>query len=279
MRELRLKPKETPEIPIEAEVITPSGVVGRTLHEIRSLKVYVGNETRTLGDYFEISGETVEEPKDQSIIIEGDVPDVKYIGAGMAAGRVLVEGCIGMHAGSQMSGGELIITGDASNWAGAEMKGGLMRIHGNAGHQLAAAYRGSSEGMKGGCIAVGGSVGLEAGAFMRRGMIVIQGDVDHFAGSHMKGGEMFIFGRAARRLGVEAEGNGGFIACLGEVEEILPTYIQDTVYSPTMMRLYLKQIAEKLGISKAMDFINARFRRYRGDLAVGGNGEILVAES
>jgi formylmethanofuran dehydrogenase subunit C len=212
------------------------------------------------------------------IVVDSEVPDVKYVGAGLAAGQVLVEGCVGMHAGAQMKGGELIVTGDASDWAGAEMKGGLLRIHGNAGNQLGAAYRGSPEGMTGGCIVVGGNVGVEAGAFMRRGMMVIQGDVGPFLGVHMNGGEIFVFGKAARRLGAEAKGNGGFIACFGEVEAILPTYIHDTTYRPDFMKLYLRQLRDQLGIEEAGEYLGTSFRRYRGDLAVGGSGEILVAE-
>jgi formylmethanofuran dehydrogenase subunit C len=278
MKELRLTPKEMPEIPVEAEVISPDIVAGKKLSEVKSLPVYVGNQKQSLGDFFDVKGEIAEEAKDQLIIVSGTIPDVKYVGAGMTAGKITVEGCIGMHAGAQMSGGELIVTGDASNWAGAEMKGGLLRIHGDAGHQLAAAYRGSSEGMTGGCIVLGGGAGLEAGAFMRRGMIVIKGDVGPFAGVHMNGGEIFVFGRAARRLGAEAKGNGGFIACFGGVESLLPTYVRDTTYKPTMMQLYLRQLVDELGVKEAEKYLSSSFERYRGDLAVGGNGEILIAQ-
>jgi formylmethanofuran dehydrogenase subunit C len=278
MEELRLTPKKMPGIPVEAELISPDTVAGKTLKEVRTLTVYVGNTERTLGDFFKVSGKVAEKASEQLIVVDSEVPDVKYIGSGMTTGQVLVEGCVGMHAGAQMEGGELVVTGSASDWAGAEMKGGLLRIHGDAGNQLGAAYRGSPEGMTGGCIVVGGNVGVEAGAFMRRGMIVIKGDVGPFLGVHMNGGEIFVFGRAARRLGAEAKGNGGFIACLGEVEALLPTYIHDTTYRPDFMKLYLRQLRDQLGIFEAGEYLDTSFGRYRGDLAVGGTGEILVAE-
>jgi formylmethanofuran dehydrogenase subunit C len=183
-----------------------------------------------------------------------------------------------MHAGAEMEGGELIVTGSVSNWAGAEMKGGLMRIHGDAGHQLGAAYRGSPEGMTGGVIVVGGDVGLEAGAFMRRGMLIIHGNVDSFLGVHMNGGEIFVFGKVAKRLGAEAKGNGGFIACFGEVESLLPTYVYDTTFRPDFMKLYLRQLRDQLGIEAAGKHLDTSFKRYRGDIAVGGTAEILIAE-
>ncbi len=278
MKELILKPKKLPDLPLEVEVITPDSVSGKTLKEVKSLPVYVGNTVQKLGDYFDVKGETAETSSDQLVAIQGECENVKYIGAGMTAGRLIVEGCVGMHAGAEMEGGEMIITGSASNWAGAEMKGGLMRIHGDAGHQLGAAYRGSPEGMTGGVIIVSGSVGLEAGAFMRRGMLIIQGDVDPFLGVHMNGGEIFVFGKVARRLGAEAKGNGGFIACFGEVESLLPTYVYDTTVRPDFMKLYLRQLRDQLGIEAAGEYLDTSFRRYRGDIAVGGTAEILIAE-
>lgn len=278
MEELRLTPKKMPELPVEAECITPDAVSGKSLKNIMGLTVYVGNTERSLGDFFKVSGKAAEEASDQLIIVDGEVPRVKYIGSGMTAGQILVEGCVGMHAGAQMSGGELIVTGDAGDWAGAEMRGGFIRVHGDAGNLLGAAYRGSPEGMTGGCIVVGGNVGVEAGAFMRRGMIVILGDVASFLGAHMNGGEIFVFGKTSKRLGAEAKGNGGFIVCFGDVDAILPTYVHDTTYRPDFMKLYLRQLKDQLGVGEAGKYVDASFRRYRGDLAVGGKGEILVVE-
>jgi hypothetical protein len=94
----------------------------------------------------------------------------------------------------------------------------------------------------------------------------------------MNGGERFVFGKTGMRAGAQAGGNGGFIASLGGIEELLPTYRYDTTYSPIMMRLYLKEMAEKLGIKVASKFKDTQYLRYRGDLAVGGNSEILVAK-
>ncbi|MGD2142149.1 MAG: formylmethanofuran dehydrogenase subunit C [Candidatus Bathyarchaeota archaeon] len=278
MKELRLTPNKLPKIPLEAEVISPNKVAGKTLEEVRTLPVYVGNDQQNLGDFFEITGEIAIAPLDQLIVVEGEVGSVKYIGAGMTEGRILVEGCSGMHTGAQMEGGELIVTGDAGDWAGAEMRGGVIRIHGTSGNQTGAAYRGSAEGMIGGCIVTGGSVGSETGTFMSRGMIVIQENAKPFLGTHMNGGEIFVFGKAARRLGAMAKGNGGFIACFGEVEAMLPTYVLDTAYRPTFMKLYLLQLKNRLGIEVADRFLDTPFSRYRGDISVGGNAEILIAE-
>lgn len=277
IKKIVLTPKGFSSIPIEADVISPDVFAGKTLKEIRNLPIYYGNEEIQMKEYIHAQGKVAENPVNQMIVIDGDARHIKQIGAKMTAGRIVVQGWAGMHLGAQMCGGDITVTGNTLDWAGAEMKGGLIRILGDAGNLLGAAYRGSSEGMTGGCIAVTGSAGIEMGSFMRRGMIVVLGDTDDFTGVHMNGGEIFIFGKPGKRVGAQARGNGGFIACFGGVDDMLPTYRFDTTYTPVFMRLYLKELYEKLGLSAAAQFIDTPMKRYRGDLAVGGNAEILVA--
>ena len=277
IKKIVLTPKGFSNIPIEADVISPDVFAGKTLKEIRNLPIYYGNEEIQMKEYIHAQGNVAENPENQMIVIDGDARHIKQIGARMTAGRIVVQGWAGMHLGAQMSGGDITVTGNALDWTGAEMKGGLIRILGDAGNLLGAAYRGSSEGMTGGCIAVTGSAGIEMGSFMRRGMIVVLGDTGDFTGVHMNGGEIFIFGKPGKRVGAQARGNGGFIACFGGVDDMLPTYRFDTTYTPVFMRLYLKELYEKLGLSAAAQFIDTPMKRYRGDLAVGGNAEILVA--
>jgi len=277
MKELFLKLKEEPTIPIEAENVSPDIVAGKQLQEVRELPVYVGNTKKRLGDFFDVKGEVAAQAGDQAIFVEGDLSRVKYIGAKMTAGKVVVDGDVGMHLGAQMTGGEIQVNGSTGDWAGVEMRGGLLRISGDAGNHLGSVYRGSAEGMTGGCIVVDGNAGQEAGSFLRRGMIVIRGNVGPFAGVHMNGGEVFIFGRAAKRLGADAKGNGGIIVCLGEVEAMLPTYIYDSTYKPTFMKLYMRELNDRLGVKEAERFKEAPFKRYHGDTAIGGNSEIFIA--
>lgn len=278
MKEIILEPKKKSIIPIEAEVISPDVITQNNLKEISDLEVFVGNTKDPLSAWFKIKGEVADDPSQQLITVDGNVPHVKYIGAKMTVGKIVVKGDAGMHSGSQMRGGELIIEGSADDWTGAEMSGGLLVIKGDAGHLLGSAYRGSADGMKGGCIHVMGNAGTEAASFMRRGMIIVEGNTGPFTGVHMNGGEIIVFGTTGRRAGAQAKGNGGFIACLGGVETMLPTYRFDTSYTPVFWRLYLLQLSDKLDILRAKKYIDTPLRRYRGDLAVGGNAEILIAE-
>ena len=277
MKVLKIRYVGETSIPIEAENITPDLVAGMQISEIEKLTVYEGNKQSNMSDLFEISGEVTKEVGEQVIVVEGDTTLVKYIGSSMSSGKIIVEGNAGMHLGSRMTGGEIQVKGSVDDWAGAEMTGGYIRINKNAGNRLGSAYRGSPEGMTGGVIVVDGNVGQECGAFLRRGMIVIRGAVAPFAGVHMNGGQIFAFGHISKRLGASAKGNGGFIACLGGVEQMLPTYIYDSTYKPVFMRVYLQQLSENLGVKEAANFMDAQFERFSGDLACGGNNEIFVA--
>ena len=277
MKKIVLTPKGFSNIPIEADVISPDVFAGKTLQEIRNLPIHYGNEEVEMKEYIHAQGKVAEKPEEQLIVIDGDARHIKQIGTKMTAGKIVVQGYAGMHLGAQMSGGDITVTGNALDWAGAEMKGGVIKVLGDAGNLLGAAYRGSSEGMTGGCIVITGNAGSELGSFMRRGKIVVMGNTEDFTGVHMNGGEIFIFGKPGKRLGAQARGNGGFIACFNGADEILPTYRYDTTFTPVFMRLYLKHLYEKLGIMSAPQFIDKPLQRYRGDLAVGGNAEILVA--
>jgi formylmethanofuran dehydrogenase subunit C len=278
MKKIVLTPKAYSKIPIEAEVITPDALAGKTVENIKMLKVYVGNGVHDLSEFFDVQGEIADTAQEQAIIVDGDAAHIKYIGRGMTSGEIVIQGNAGMHTGSQMSGGSLTVDGNVDDWAGAEMSGGMLKIMGNAGDLMGSAYRGSSDGLTGGCIVVNGSVGSEVGSFMRRGMIVVKGDTGSFTGLYMNGGEIFVFGRLGKRAGAQAKGNGGFIASFGSIEEILPTYIFETTYTPTFMRLYLRELSENLGIKEAIQFIGTPLMRYRGDMAVGGSAEILLAQ-
>lgn len=278
MHLLKIVNKKILQIPVEAEIFSPNILAGKTINEVENMKVFSGNKIFRVKDIFELEGEISDQTNCQTLIFEGDFQKVKYIGARMTGGNIIINGDAGMHTGAEMSGGEIRVKGSVRDWAGAEMKGGLMIIEEDAGHQLGCAYRGSSEGMTGGCIVVKGDVGTEAGSNMRRGMIVIKGDADQFVGAHSNGGQIFIFGKASKRIGAMAKGNGGFVACLGIVEAILPTYKFDTIHKPIFMRLYLKQLVENLGIREANQYMNKQFRNFKGDLSVGGNFELLVAE-
>jgi formylmethanofuran dehydrogenase subunit C len=263
----RLTLKEPPSVPLEAEMITPDAFASLTIGEIRALPVYLGKRRRRLDDFFVVDGE----PGDV-LEIHGDARRVKWIGRGMTRGRVRIQGDAGMHLGSAMTGGAIEVSGDAGDWLGAEMSGGFIHVHGNAGGQAGAAYRGSLAGMTDGTILIDGTAGLEVGMRMKRGTIVVGGLVRDFAGLQMKGGTIVLRSGAELRTG--AWMNRGTIVSLKPIP-LLPTFSYAATYNPVFLRLYARYLAT-LGVSIPTDVQQGAYRRYSGDAAVPGRGEILV---
>ena len=157
--------KEPPNVPLEAEMLSPDVMAALANDEIRALPVYLGKRQRRLDDFFSIEGE-----KSDELDIRGDVGKVKWIGRGMTRGRITVASSVGMHLGAHMKGGSIDVSGNAADWAGAEMRGGLLRIRGAAIGGLVRDFAGLQ--MKGGTIVLRSGAELRTGAWMVRGTII-----------------------------------------------------------------------------------------------------------
>jgi formylmethanofuran dehydrogenase subunit C len=259
--------KERPEVPLEAEVLTPDVMAGLTPDDVRRLPVVLGKRQYRLDEFFDVAGSPGEE-----LEIHGDVGRVKWIGRGMTRGRITIHGDAGMHLGAYMKGGMIEVNGNASDWVGAEMSGGLIRVRGNAGGQIGAAYRGSLTGMKEGTILIEGSAGIEIGMRMRRGLIAVKGPVRDFAGLQMKGGTIVLMGGAEIRTGAWMV--RGTIVALAPIR-LLPTFSYACQYNPAFLRLYAKRLGE-LGLTLPVQPSEGCYQRYTGDTSVPGKGEILL---
>ncbi|MBA4189652.1 MAG: formylmethanofuran dehydrogenase subunit C [Planctomycetaceae bacterium] len=264
---LTLTLKELTTVPLEAEALCPDMLAGLSLEAIRALPVLLGKRSLRLDDFFSIEGEGGED-----IEIRGDLVKVKWIGRGMTRGRIRVVGNAGMHLGAYMKGGSIEVTGNATDWVGGEMSGGSIHIAGNAGGQLGCAYRGSMSGMSGGTILVEGSAGIELGMRMKRGLIAVRGPVRDFAGLQMKGGTIVLMSGAELRTG--AWMIRGTIISMKPLR-LLPTFSHACDYNPMFLGVYSKHLA-KLGFSIPHDVHDGTYRRYTGDAAVPGKGELLV---
>jgi len=259
--------KRQPNVPLEAEALSPDVLAPLAIDAVRALPVHLGKRRLRVDDFFEVEGT----PGDE-LEIRGDAGKVKWIGRAMTRGRVAVLGNAGMHLGAYMKGGRIEVTGDVSDWLGGEMSGGLIRVRGNAGGQVGAAYRGSTTGMTGGTILIEGSAGLEVGMRMRRGLIALGGPVRDFAGLEMKGGTI-VLGRGAE-LRTGAWMTRGTIVSLAPIP-LLPTFSYASAFNPTFLRLYARHLAT-LGFPLPCDETKGTYRRYTGDTSVPGKGEVLV---
>jgi formylmethanofuran dehydrogenase subunit C len=266
---IRLTLHTAPEVPLEAEHISPERLAGLDAAAIAALPVLYGNRRAALGDFFRVDGTA-----DDELRLSGDLSKVKLIGCGMTRGRIVIEGDVGMHAGAQMRGGEIIVEGNAGDWLGAEMIGGRIVVRGNAGHLVGSVYRGGSKGMLGGEIIVHGRAGNEIGNGMRRGLIAIGGDSGDFTGVNLLAGTIVVLGAMGWRSGAGMK--RGTIVSM-QPARILPTFTYACTYRPAFLRIYLSHL-RALGLPIDATQIDGAYRRWSGDANELNRGEILLLD-
>lgn len=265
---MKLSLHTLPEVPLEAELISPDQLAGKSQQEIANLPVFHGNKEQAIGDFFTIKGKV----KDGVVEVDGDLSKVKLIGCGMTQGTLKITGSVGAHLGAGISGGEIIVSGDAGDWVGREMSGGRITIKGNAGHMVGSAVRGSAVGIQGGEIIIYGNARNEVGNGMRRGLIAIGGDSGDFTGVNMKAGTIVVLGNLGQRPGAGMV-RGTIISTRNA--ELLPTFTYNTTYRPSYLKNILLYI-RKLGFSVDDAFIKGSYQRWSGDSIELNKGEILL---
>ena len=263
---LTLTLREQPDVPLEADVLTPDRLAAA--EDIAELPLWHGKERTRVGEFFAVSG------AGDDVRLEGDLSRVKFVGAGMTAGRLTVAGDVGMHAGAGMRGGELHVEGDAGDWAGAGMRGGRLVVGGSAGRQLGGVYPGERAGMRGGEIVVHGDAGAQAGAGLRRGLIAVAGRVGDAAGLRMLAGTIVALGGLGPRAG--AGMRRGSIVTMAPATP-LATFVFSCVYRPPFLRLYLRRL-RALGLAVSDEQLDGRYARWCGDGLELRRGEILILE-
>jgi formylmethanofuran dehydrogenase subunit C len=258
--------KKPPDVPLEAETLSPDALAGKAPAEARAMPVHLGKRKLRLDEFFDLDGDGGDD-----LELRGDLGRVKWVGKGMTRGSIRVMGNVGMHVGAYMRGGAIDVHGNASDWVGGEMAGGLIRIRGNAGGQVGAAYRGSVAGMNRGTILIDGSAGIEVGMRMKRGLIAVRGPVRDFAGLQMRGGTLVLMGGAEVRTGAWMV--RGTIVCLKPIR-LLPTFAPCCAYDPTFLRICARHL-RALGIDLPVSSDSGTYQRFMGDTAVPGKGEVL----
>jgi formylmethanofuran dehydrogenase subunit C len=222
MKTVTLTVKKEPELYLECETLTPDAFAGKKADEIAKIPAYQGKEDTTLGEYFSIAGDAGASAAETQIIINGDCSKMKYIGAKMSAGEMIVNSDTDMYTGGWMTGGKLVVKGNVHSFCGLGMEGGEFIIEGDAGNYLAASYRGDWRGMQGGVLRVKGNAGSDICTFMNGGEVIIEGNVDIHIGTHMEGGKIIIKGNANRRVGGQMV--KGEIYVFGNINVMMPGY-------------------------------------------------------
>ena len=264
---MKLELHTQPEVPLEAEVITPHVLEGLSESAAGGLTVFHGNRQEKLGDFFKISGKS-----DGLLEVEGDLSGVKLIGSDMSAGQVTINGNVGTHLGAGMSGGDIEVNGDAGDRVGREISGGRIVVKGNAGHMVGSAVRGSATGIQGGEIIIHGNARNEVGNGMRRGLIVIGGDSGDFTGVGMLAGTIIVLGQMGIRTGASMQ--RGTIVSMHRAE-LLPTFTFACAYRPSFLRLVLLQLRD-LGLPVDDAHLDGQYQRWNGDSVELNKCEILL---
>lgn len=218
--------------------------------ELAQRPIYLQRDGEVVvGDVFELKGEP-----NGSIRFVGNLELADRLAAGLIEGQVVVEGNVGNEAGLALAGGTLDILGDS-------------------GPRTGAAPLGYKRGMTGGELIVRGSAGDEAGSGMRRGLIVIVGRAGTQAGLGMIAGSVVVFGTAGSDSGLWSK--RGTVVALGSITPP-PTYSYACTYQPPHLRLLLSRLKATYALPVRPRHLTGFYRRYSGDMAELGKGEILA---
>jgi formylmethanofuran dehydrogenase subunit C len=254
---------------VDLAALTPGALAGKRPGAIARLRLGDGRRPPAVGDLFAISGD------DPSVLrFRGLTPACRRLGAGLNGGRIEAEGHCGPELGLGMTGGEIRVRGDAGEAVGAGMRGGRIVVSGTVGDRLGGLAPGAVYGMNGGVIVVG-DAGARAGERMRRGLIVIKGDCGALAGDRMQAGTVCVLGRAGAGAGLGLR--RGTLLLLEAPAALAPAFGDCGELELAVMALIARSVGEHdRAAGRALAAIR-RVRRWCGDLAYGGTGEILVA--
>ncbi len=267
---IRLTLRAHPPVRLSLRGFIPERLAGLSADAVARLALRQGNRAGVLGDWFQadISGGA-----EDRLVISGVGDRLDDVGAEMTRGELMVEGDVGACVGLEMTGGRIGIEGSAGFGAGTAMRGGELRIAGNAGDQVGTALPGEREGMRGGTVIVEGDAGAGVGDRMRLGLIAVVGSVGPLCGARMSAGTIVVGGGVGLGAGA-AMRRGTLVAPRGNLRT-LPGFADSGVHDLAVQRLLSRALAKHhLG---ALAERLSGLRRWQGDLAIGGKGEIWTA--
>lgn len=268
MSAITLTLRDSPAQSVDCSPLGPDLLAGKTKADVESIELACGNRRLRVKDLFDVGGGDA-----THVVIRGGSDRLERIGARMRSGTLSVEGDCGAYAGLGLRGGQLVIAGNAGVFAASGMRGGLVEIRGNAADFLGAALPGDKQGMRGGTVVVHGNAGDRCGDRMRRGLMLIKGNCGAYCGSRMLAGTILVQERVGELPGFALRRGTLLLASV----PALPATFQDSgEHWLLFLTLLDKQLARAGGPFASFLPVPARVRRYCGDLAVGGAGEILV---
>lgn len=265
-----LRVRTAPGLRVNADRLLPGALAALSVAEVGRLVLPAGNETCTVGDVFDI---TRSEGELAALVIEGEAQWLDRLGAKMTEGRIDVHGASGDHTGFQMAGGELRIHGNTGHFTGCQMSGGRLTVGGDSGDFAAAALPGDMEGMTGGTLTIHGKTGTRLGDRMRRGLVLVGGDAGEYAASRLVAGTIGVAGKLGAHYGYGMR--RGTLLLARMPARIPPTFTEGGQGFDVFWSLLARSLAAEIAPFSGFD-ASTLPRRYAGDLAVDGRGELLI---
>lgn len=273
MNSLKLTLKQAPPQRVDLSPLTPDKLAVLKRDAIAAIELQSGNRKVKVIELFDIEGGSAPTADGGHITIENSSRKLDFIGHGMIAGSIVVHGDCGAYAAFNMRGGGLTIEGNTGAYAGCGMKSGELRISGNAGDFLGAALPGFRHGMAGGTIVVRGSAGERVGDHMRRGAILIEGNAGDYCGSRMLAGTIAVLGQVGEHCGFGMK--RGTLLLSSEPQELSVLFSDCGTHNLNFLAVLIDSWRALPGRFAELQ-PRKRVRRYAGDNANGGKGEILV---
>ncbi|GEP04847.1 formylmethanofuran dehydrogenase subunit C [Methylobacterium oxalidis] len=257
--------REAPPERLDFLNITPLSL--SKLTEIEAARLPVGTSRRglTLGDCFSVALDGSD-----TLVIEGGSERLDRVGAALSEGTIRIAGDVGQRLGEGMAGGTLTVEGSAGPFAGSGAIGGTITIEGDAGDHAGGAVYAARAGLDGATLVIRGRAGDHLGDRMRRGLLVA-GAAGRHAGARMIAGTI-----AALAVG-DHPGLGMRRGTLlvGRHGAMSPTFVETGSHDLVFLRLLARTLR---GVSAAhADLAAGALRRYSGDLATIGKGELWAA--
>jgi formylmethanofuran dehydrogenase subunit C len=251
---------------VDLSALTPERLAGLATGQIGAVELHGGLRVADLFD--------VEAGGPQQLLIRTSCDRLPRIGAAMRSGRLTAEGDCGAYAGLGLNGGSLDISGSAGDFAGSGMRAGTIRIGGNAGDHAGGALAGDRQGMRGGIMAIQGNAGDRAGERMRRGLLLVGGNAGAYCAANLLAGTIYVMGKVGTMPGFSLK--RGTLLLVRMPEHVPVTFQNSGEHSLLFLTLLEKQLQRDRETFSRFLPLGAKVRRYCGDLAWGGTGEILV---
>jgi formylmethanofuran dehydrogenase subunit C len=130
------------------------------------------------------------------------------------------------------------------------------------------------EGMTGGTLTIHGNAGARLADRMRRGLVLVGGDAGEFAASRLVAGTICIAGKVSDNYAYGMR--RGTLVLARAPARIPPTFTEGGRGFDIFWSLLVRSLADEIAPFSTLD-ASILPRRYTGDLAVDGRGEVLIA--